>query len=71
MKVCTTLFCFLLYFSQLYSQENVVIDSTAVIFKAKLFTVSEYGIASRENILRDIENQKVIFLKTKYKTFFF
>jgi hypothetical protein len=49
----------------------VVIDSAAVVFKANLFTVSEYGIASRETILRDIESQEVIFLKTKYKTFSF
>ena len=59
----------LLIYSNLYSQG--VIDSSAVKFKAALLTVSEYGIASKEQILKDIESQKITFLKTKYKSFVF
>jgi len=51
--------------------QGVNIDSTAIAFKAKLFTVSEYGMAKKQLILKDIENQNLIFLKTKYKHFLF
>ena len=61
----------LLHCSQLFCQKVEAIDSTSIIFKANLFTISEYGIASKENILKDIENQKVNFLNTKYKSFSF
>ncbi len=62
----------LLYFFSfnLYSQ-NTKNDSIAIEFKAKLFTVSEFGLASKEQILKDIEAQKVYFLKTQYKNFLF
>ncbi len=70
MKICTLLWL-LIYCSQSFCQKMETIDSTSVIFKANLFTTSEYGIASKENILKDIESQKVIFLKTKYKSFSF
>lgn len=52
-----------------YSQN--AIDSTAIAFKAKLFTVSEYGSATKEKILTDIEEQRIKFLKTSYKSFIF
>ncbi len=47
------------------------IDSTAIGFKAKLFTVSEYGSSNRETILEDIEKQEIKFLETKYENFIF
>lgn len=65
------LFFFSLFFvcMQFYGQN--AIDSTAIAFKAKLFTVSEYGLASKERILQDIDEQEIEFLKTTYKTFIF
>lgn len=66
-----TLLCFLFCFTHLYSQEKTAIDTTAIIFKANLFTVSEYGIASKEYILKDIEEQNVKFLKTSFESFCF
>lgn len=51
--------------------QNAVVDSAAVMFKAKLLTVSEYGVAPEAVILKDIENQEAKFLKTKYKNFMF
>ncbi|GGB73309.1 hypothetical protein GCM10007424_11510 [Flavobacterium suaedae] len=56
--------------NSLYSQTQSV-DSVSIAFKAKLFTVSEYGIANKEQILLDIESQEAKFLKTVYKNFFF
>lgn len=46
-------------------------DSIAILFKGQLFTISEYGVASKDKILKDIENQKSDFLKTKYENFLF
>lgn len=46
-------------------------DSTAILFKSKLFTVSEYGIGDEKQIIEDIENQKAVFLKTFYENFVF
>jgi len=66
------LFVFLSLFficSRFYGQ--IKIDSSAIAFKAKLFTVSEYGIASEQTILKDIEKQELKFLETKYKNFIF
>ncbi|WP_179317218.1 hypothetical protein [Winogradskyella undariae] len=63
-----TMFCFWLSFC--FSQ-NKEIDTSAIGFKAKLFTVSEYGISDKNQILKDIENQKITFLKTKYESFIF
>ena len=55
-----------------YSQESISkIDSATVAFKAKLFTVSKYGISPKDSVLSFIENQKLIFLKTSYKNFIF
>lgn len=62
----TLLFCLSIGFSQ-----GIDTDTTAVAFKAKLLTISEYGIADKNQILKDIENQKITFLKTKYQSFIF
>lgn len=51
--------------------QHTIIDSTAIAFKAKLFTLSEYGISDEEKIINDIENQNAFFLKTMYKHFLF
>ncbi|MBO6879079.1 hypothetical protein [Winogradskyella sp.] len=51
--------------------QNRDVDSLSIGFKAKLFTVSEYGIADKDQILEDIENQKIKFLNTKYDNFIF
>ncbi|MNK08446.1 hypothetical protein D3C87_263840 [compost metagenome] len=51
--------------------QNDVVDSTSIIFKAALFTLSEYGVANKEQILKDVENQEIAFLRTKYKHFIF
>ncbi|WP_440068931.1 hypothetical protein [Tenacibaculum discolor] len=56
------------YVVNVFSQENELED---IAFKAKLFTVSEYGVDKKDIILTDIENQKLDFLKTKYKKFVF
>lgn len=55
--------------TQFYGQNSI--DSTSIAFKAKLFTVSEYGLASKERILQDIESQELKFLTTKLKNFLF
>lgn len=60
------LFCF----TNVFSQNNKV-DSLDVSFKAKLFTVSEYGVSNKNQILKDIDSQKVTFLRTEYKNFLF
>lgn len=62
----TLLFCLTIGFGQ---SKNI--DTTAIAFKAKLLTVSEYGIADKSQILKDIESQKITFLKTKYESFIF
>lgn len=46
-------------------------DSLNIAFKAKLLTVSVTGIAERDIILKDVESQQVIFLKTSFKNFLF
>lgn len=46
-------------------------DSTNILFKAKLFSISEYGIANKEEIMKDIEEQKAVFLETLYEHFVF
>lgn len=51
--------------------QNQDIDTTAIAFKAKLLTVSEYGIADKNQVLKDVESQKITFLKTKYENFIF
>ena len=51
--------------------QNKKIDITAIAFKAKLLTVSEFGVSNKNQILKDIENQKITFLKTKYENFVF
>lgn len=61
-----TLLCF--WLSNTFGQN---IDTTAISFKAKLLTVSEYGISNKSQILKDIENQKIKFLKTQYENFIF
>lgn len=61
----------LLLFKTISFAQQTEIDSSAIKFKANLFTLSEFGIASKEQILSDIENQEVSFLKTFYKEFYF
>jgi hypothetical protein len=46
-------------------------DSISILFKAKLFTVSDYGIGFKDEILNDIQNQKARFLMTTYSEFLF
>lgn len=70
MKFKLMIFFSVFFYINIYCQ-NVQIDSTSIKFKAALFTLSEYGIASKGQILKDIENQETIFLKTKYKHFLF
>lgn len=70
MKKLILLIIALICFANLFSQ-NKSIDSTAIGFKAKLFTVSEFGISDSNEILKDIENQKIKFLKTQYLNFIF
>ncbi len=53
------------------SQSLSTKDSTNILAKSKLLTVSEYGIANKEQIMMDIEGQKAVFLKTLYKDFVF
>ena len=47
------------------------IDSVDIEFKAKLLTVSRYGVSAKELISNDVENQKIIYLKSEYKNFIF
>lgn len=56
--------------TNLCSQEKVV-DTVSLGFKAKLFTVSDFGLAEKDIILNDIQNQKISFLKTRYSDFIF
>ena len=65
-----TLGFLILFITNVFCQDTAI-DSSAVKFKASLFTVSEFGIASKEIILKDLENQKTNFLETKYKKFSF
>lgn len=69
MRNLILIFLLFLRFSAFGQTEEI--DSCAIKFKANLLTVSEYGIASKQTILNDIESQEVEFLKTKYKNFFF
>lgn len=43
----------------------------SIAFKAKLFTVSEFGSSTKEQILNDITNQDLTFLDTMYENFLF
>lgn len=70
MKRLVTLI-FLSYIVNIHGQDKMTIDTLAISFKAKLFTTSEYGISDKEQILKDIENQKIQFLKTQYENFVF
>ena len=70
MKKILILFVFHLIYFNNYCQD-ISIDTTSLSFKAKLFTVSEFGLSSKEQILKDIESQKITFLKSKYKKFIF
>lgn len=62
-------FLCIFYNNGLYSQTKI--DSVSIVFKAKLFTVSEYGIASKEDVIRFIQSQDLIYLKSSYKNFIF
>ncbi|GAB5398565.1 MAG: hypothetical protein Aureis2KO_01500 [Aureisphaera sp.] len=46
-------------------------DSTSILFKSKLLTVSEFGIGDKQQILNDLEGQKAQFLENKYENFVF
>ena len=70
MKKYLSFICIVFICINAYGQD-IVLDSIAIKFKANLFTISEYGVASKERIIEDIENQEVQFLKTKYKNFMF
>ena len=59
-----------LYSINTFSQEQKI-DSASIAFKAKLFTVSEFGSSTKEQILSDISNQDLTFLDTMYKNFLF
>lgn len=52
-------------------QDRIEIDSADIEFKAKLFTISEYGIAKKDDVIAYVENQKTLFLKSGYKKFCF
>lgn len=58
-------------FTSLQAQDIDEQDSLKIIFKAKLLTVSEYGIAGKKTILEDIERQNARYLKTIYENFLF
>ena len=47
------------------------VDSTAVLFKAKLLTISKYGIANREKIINYVDSQNAIFLNDPFDSFMF
>ncbi|WP_143569889.1 hypothetical protein [Tenacibaculum agarivorans] len=51
--------------------QKASIDTVSIAFKAKLFTVSEYGVSDKNQVIKDIESQKIEFLETKYKKFLF
>ncbi|WP_108803801.1 hypothetical protein [Aquimarina sp. Aq107] len=54
------------------AQEIKVLDSTSLVFKAKLLTVDLTGIDNKESILNHLENKREhYFLKTKYSSFVF
>jgi len=46
-------------------------DTTAIAFKAKLLSLSECGLSSKQELLRILERQKVSFLKSDFKNFLF
>ena len=69
-KILTALLA-VISFSMSAQGKKIVIDSSAIAFKAKMLTMSEYGIASKEDVIKYAENQKLTFLKTLYSNFLF
>lgn len=65
------IFTFLCFWLSICFSQDKKIDTSAIGFKAKLFTVSEYGISNKNQILKDIEEQEITFLKTQYENFIF
>jgi hypothetical protein len=57
----TVIYFFFITIGNAYSQS---IDSTAVAYKAKLFTVSKYGVSVDSLIMDDIQNQELCFLES-------
>ena len=59
--VCFIIICC----NQLSGQNNILTakDSSAIMFKAQLMTISEYGIGNKEQIIKDLTSQKTKFLK--------
>ena len=46
-------------------------DTASVIFKAKLLTLSEYGLTDKKQLIEDIEGQNAKILKSVYDGFIF
>lgn len=67
-KLLIILICFI---CNSYCHGQQIVDSSSVAFKAQLFTVSEFGIAKKDSIIKYISSQKTTFLKTLYKDFMF
>lgn len=53
------------------SQTLTKTDSLNIAFKAKLITISDYGISDKKEILNDLSIQELEFLNTTYKNFIF
>lgn len=47
------------------------VDSSGIVFKARLLTLERQGIVNKKFLLNDIEDRDLFFLKTNYKNFIF
>lgn len=71
MRISPLLTIMFMTFISLQAQDMNEKDSLKIIFKAKLFTASEYGVADKSTIIEDIEGQNARYLKTVYANFLF
>lgn len=53
------------------SLRSQVLDSISIAFKAKILTINKQGISNIKNILDQVDNKEIKFLKTKYVDFIF
>lgn len=70
-KILLLLIFIIIPFFIFAQQEKAIVDSINIAFKAKMLTISEYGIGSKEDVIRYAEKQELTFLKSVYANFLF
>lgn len=68
-----TLLFFLILCGTMFSQKNSLtkLDTLGIEFKAKLLTIERNGLPNKNYIIEEIEERKILYLKTEYTDFMF